>query len=199
VDLDANHSPSTADPGATVDTTSADRPEPLAADQLMPLIYDELRGLAAGWLRDEAPGHTLQATALVNEAYLRLLGRDPGREWEGRAHFFASAARAMRRILVEHARAKRRVKRGGGLARRPLELDLLVAPEDPETLLGLDEALGRLEAVDEQAAQVVQLRMFAGLTVKQAAEVLGVSRRTVDYSWAYARAWLLADLRGRPH
>jgi RNA polymerase sigma factor (TIGR02999 family) len=169
--------------------------DPRAPEQLLPLVYEELRRLAARKIAQEKPGQTLQATALVHEAYLRLVD-DQARRWESRGHFFAAAAEAMRRILVENARAKKRLKRGGGLARRDYDPDSLVAPERPEPLLALDEALTRLAAADPQAAEVVQLRVFAGLTVKEAAKVLGVSPRTVDHAWAYARAWLLADLRG---
>jgi RNA polymerase sigma factor (TIGR02999 family) len=168
-----------------------------AAEQLLPLVYQELRRLATRKIAQEKPGHTLQATALVHEAYLRLVD-DHGQRWDSRGHFFAAAAEAMRRILVENARAKKRLKRGGGLARREFDPDCLVAPELPEALLALDEALTRLAAADAQAAEVVQLRVFAGLTVKEAAKVLGVSARTVDHAWAYARAWLLAELQDEP-
>ena len=168
-----------------------------AAEQLLPLVYEELRRLASRKLAQEKPGQTLQATALVHEAYLRLVD-DQARRWESRGHFFAAAAEAMRRILVENARAKQRLKRGGGRARREFDPDSLAAPERPEALLDLDEALTRLAAVDRQAAEVVQLRVFAGLTVKEAAKVLGVAPRTVDHAWAYARAWLLAELQDEP-
>ena len=171
--------------------------DPRAAEQLLPLVYEELRRLAARKLAREKPGQTLQATALVHEAYLRLVD-DQARRWESRGHFFAAAAEAMRRILVENARAKQRLKRGGGRARQEYDPDCLAAPERPEELLALDEALTRLAAADRQAAEVVQLRVFAGLTVKQAAKVLGVSPRTVDHAWAYARAWLLAALHDGP-
>ena len=169
--------------------------DPQAAEQLLPMVYDELRRLAALKIAREKPGQTLQATALVHEAYLRLVDVEAARRWDGRGHFFAAAAEAMRRILVENARAKNRMKRGGGLARREFDPDALVVPEVPEALLALDEALTRLAAADGQAAEVVQLRVFAGLTVKEAAKVLGVSPRTVDHAWAYARAWLLAELQ----
>jgi RNA polymerase sigma factor (TIGR02999 family) len=168
-----------------------------ATEQLLPLVYEELRRLAARQMAQEKKGQTLQATALVHEAYLRLVD-DRGRRWESRGHFFAAAAEAMRRVLVENARAKKRLKRGGGLAKREFDPDLLVAPELPDDLLALDEALTRLAAADRQAADVVQLRVFAGLTVKEAARVLGVSPRTVDHAWAYARAWLLAELQDGP-
>ena len=167
-----------------------------AAGQLLPLVYDELRRLAGARLAREAPGQTLQPTALVHEAYLRLVGGDPGRPWQGRAHFFAAAAESMRRILVENARRKARRKRGGGRPRADLDPDQLAAPGADADLLALDDALTRLAARDPQAAELVKLRHFAGLTVPQAAEVLGVSPRTADRLWAYARAWLFRDLGG---
>jgi len=167
--------------------------DPQAAEKLLPLVYDELRHLAARRLAKEKPGQTLQATALVHEAYLRLVD-DDARRWDSRGHFFAAAAEAMRRILVENARAKKRFKRGGDHARQEFDPDRLVAPEMPGELLALDEAMTRLTTADPQAAEVVQLRVFVGLTVKEVAEVLGVSSRTVDNVWAYARAWLLAEL-----
>jgi RNA polymerase sigma factor (TIGR02999 family) len=172
--------------------------EPGAAAQLLPLVYDELRQLAAARLAREAPGQTLQPTALVHEAYLRLVGGDQTRGWDGRGHFFAAAAVAMRRILVEEARRKRRHRHGGGRARRDLDPDRLASPEsaDPDDLLALDEALARLAAREPEAAAVVSLRFFAGLTVRQAAEALGIAPRTADFHWAYARAFLLAELRG---
>ena len=166
-----------------------------AAARLLPLVYDELRQLAARKMAQEKPGQTLQATALVHEAYLRLVDPEGARRWDSRGHFYAAAAEAMRRILVENARAKNRIKRGGGLARRDFDPDDLLAPEVPESLLALDEALTRLATADRQASDVVQLRVFAGLTVKEAAKVLDVSPRTVDHAWAYARAWLLAELK----
>ncbi len=167
--------------------------DPAAAEQLLPLVYDELRRLAARRLAHERPGQTLDATALVHEAYLRLVG---DQQFEGRGHFFAAAAEAMRRILIESARRKRSQKRGGGLVRREYDPSQLAAPEDPDDLLALDEALGKLATMDAQAAQLVRLRYFAGLTVKQAAEVMGVSPRTADFLWAYARAWLRLELGG---
>jgi len=165
----------------------------LAAEQLLPLVYDELRQLAAQRLARERPNHTLQATALVHEAYLRLVD-DHARRWDSRGHFFAAAAEAMRRILVENARAKKRLKRGGGRVRADFGPDDLAGAEMPEDLLELDEALIRLRAADPQAAEVVQLRVFAGMSVKEIAQIVGVSSRTVDKVWAYARAWLLAAL-----
>jgi RNA polymerase sigma factor (TIGR02999 family) len=171
--------------------------DPSAASQLLPLVYDQLRALAAHKLAHEHPGQTLQPTALVHEAYLRLVGSDSRpEEWEGRQHFFAAAAEAMRRILVENARRKHRHKRGGGRAAQALEPDQVAAPEVSEDLLALDEALTRLAHVNPRAAQLVHLRYFGGLTIQQAAEVLDISSRTADADWAYARAWLLAAIRG---
>jgi RNA polymerase sigma factor (TIGR02999 family) len=167
-----------------------------AAEQLMPLIYNELRGLAARLMAHERPGQTLTATALVHEAYLRLVGPGPGQGWEGRGHFFSVAAEAMRRILVENARRKRTQKRGGDLQRQELCADAVALPEVSEDVLALDEALEKLTATDRQAGELVRLRYFAGLTVKEAAEVMGISPRTADARWAYARAWLLAELQG---
>jgi RNA polymerase sigma factor (TIGR02999 family) len=176
-----------------------DRPSPPVTDQAFALVYTELRRLAARRLAAEAPGQTLDATALVHEAYLRLVAsgdasapRDP--RWANRAHFFAAAAEAMRRILVEAARRKARRKRGGGRHRADLDPDQLPVPD--ADLLALDDALTRLAARDPQAAELVKLRHFAGLTVPQAAEILGVSPRTADRLWAYARVWLFRDLGG---
>ena len=171
--------------------------DPKAAGQLLPLVYDELRKLAAARLAAEKPGQTLQATALVHEAYLRLVGPDAGQPWNGRGHFFAAAAEAMRRILVEYARRKGRMKRGGGAAR--LDLDVVVsqaAGPDPDDLLAVDEALARLAADHPRAAALVKLRFFAGLTGDQTAEALGIAPRTADALWAYARAWLFDHLGG---
>jgi RNA polymerase sigma factor (TIGR02999 family) len=165
--------------------------DPVAAEQLLPLVYDELRKLAAAKLAHEAPGQTLQATALVHEVYLRLVDTDKVQHWDSRGHFFAAAAEAMRRILVESARRKRALKRGGGQARQALDEIEIAAPEVPDDLLALDEALSQLALADPQAAELVKLRYFGGLTVKQAAELLGVSPRTADFLWTYARAWLL--------
>ena len=169
--------------------------DPRAAAELLPLVYDELRQLAAARLAGEKAGQTLQPTALVHEAYLRLVG---DQQFEGRGHFFAAAAEAMRRVLVEQARRKGSRKRGGGLKRRDLDPSEVAAPEADDDLLALDEALTRLAAADPQAAELVKLRYFGGLTIKQAAEALGVSPRTADAWWAYARAWLLAELQGPP-
>jgi RNA polymerase sigma factor (TIGR02999 family) len=175
--------------------STLERGETHAASQLLPLVYTELRKLAAQRLSREAPGQTLQPTALVHEAYLRLVGEAGAQRWEGRAHFFAAAAEAMRRILVENARRKRSLKRGGELARRRLDPDEIACAEISEDVLALDEALDRLAATDPPAAELVKLRYFAGLSIKEAAEALGVSARTADSYWCYARAWLLAELQ----
>jgi RNA polymerase sigma factor (TIGR02999 family) len=169
--------------------------DPHAASQLLPLVYDELRQLAAQRLAHEKPGQTLQATALVHEAYLRLVGGGEGQHWAGRRHFFAAAAEAMRRILIDNARRKRRHKRGGGLVRRELDTECLAAPVPSEDLLVLNEALDKLATSEPQVAELVKFRYFAGLTIEQAAGLLGVSPRTADSWWAYARAWLLAELQ----
>src|SRR5215510_10473053 len=171
--------------------------DPSAASQLLPLVYDELRKLAAHRLAHQAPGQTLQPTALVHEAYLRLVGDPGGSDWDNRGHFFAAAAEAMRRILVEDARRKGRRKRGGGLTRLDLDAAEQVAgPEVREDLLALDEALTKLASVDPQAAELVQLRYFAGLSIPEAAKALGVSPRTADRLWAFARVWLLREVGG---
>src|SRR4051812_31845101 len=175
--------------------SAIDRGEPEAAERLLPLVYDELRKLAAQRLAHEKPGQTLQATALVHEAYLRLVGADdPG--WDGRGHFFAAAAEAMRRILVDNARRKATARAGGGRARLDLA-DVEPAISDPRVdLLALDEALPAREARDRRKADLVRLRFFAGLTVEQAAEALGVSASTADNDWAYAKGWLRMAMRG---
>jgi RNA polymerase sigma factor (TIGR02999 family) len=161
-----------------------------AAANLLPLVYDELRKLAAARLADEKPGQTLQPTALVHEAYLRLVGDGRPRGWDGRGHFFAAAAEAMRRILVENARRRMRQKRGGERARVDLEAVAPAAPALDEDLLDLDEALSRFAEADPTAAELVKLRYFAGLSIPQAAEALGIGARSADRLWAYARAWL---------
>jgi RNA polymerase sigma factor (TIGR02999 family) len=168
--------------------------EPEAAARLLPLVYDELRKLAAHKLADEAPGQTLQPTALVHEAYLRLVGSEDEARWDNRGHFFAAAAEAMRRILIDSARRKRTGKHGGDRRREPL--DDVVAPQRSEELLALDEALTRLAAQDPDKARLVELRYFAGLTGEQAARVLGISPATADRHWAFARAWLQTEVRG---
>ena len=172
--------------------------DPTAAAELLPLVYDELGKLAAARLADERPGQTLQATALVHEAYLRLVGGGRPQDWNGRGHFFAAAAEAMRRILVEAARHKRSQKAGGG--RQRLALDDVEPPaEGPDTdLIALDEALEKLERKDPRKARLVKLRFFAGLTVDQAARTLGISPSTADEDWAYARSWLRLEIGGRP-
>lgn len=170
--------------------------EPKAASQLLPLVYDELRRLAARKLAAEPARQTLQATALVHEAYLRLVDKDRQQRWDGRGHFFAAAAEAMRRILVENARRKNARKRGGGRDRADIDLTNLTAPELREDILDLDNALNKLAATDKSAADLVNLRYFAGLTLPEAAELLGISPRTADRLWAYARAWLHQEIEG---
>jgi RNA polymerase sigma factor (TIGR02999 family) len=166
---------------------------PHAAEQLLPLVYEELRKLAAQRLMHETPGQTLQATALVHEAYLRLLDGEKNQYWDCRNHFFAAAAEAMRRILVESARRKQRLKHGGGRVREQ-EAEEIAYPERPEWLLALDEALDRLATTSPQAATLVQLRYFAGLSNAEAASSLGISPRKANQIWAYARAWLKEEL-----
>jgi RNA polymerase sigma factor (TIGR02999 family) len=176
---------------------AASRGDAGAAASLLPLVYDELRRLAAARLAHEAPGLTLQATALVHEAYLRLVGDDPGRPWDGRGHFFAAAAEAMRRILVEQARSRGRLKRGGGLTRTPIDPDELGSIGiDADELLALDDALRKFESVDPAKAALVKLRYFSGLSVPKAAESLGLSLATAERHWAYARAWLRLEVGG---
>ncbi len=175
---------------------AAEAGEPHAAAQLLPLVYDELRRLAAHRLAHEAPGQTLTPTALVHEAYLRLVGARGAAPWDGRGHFFAAAAEAMRRILVEQARRKRRLKHGGGRARRRVEEAELLAPEPQEDVLALDAALTELRQTDRAAAELVELRYFGGLPVADAATILGVSRRTAERLWTFARAWLRDRVQG---
>ena len=166
-----------------------------ASDQLLPLVYHELRQLAAARLSQEKPGQTLQATALVHEAYLRLVGADGGERWNGRAHFFGAAAEAMRRILVDEARRKGRHKRGGQWQRRDLELAAPAVNGLNVDLLALDEALDELACGEPAKAELVKLRYFAGMTLAEAADVLGISSATADRHWKYARAWLADRLR----
>jgi RNA polymerase sigma factor (TIGR02999 family) len=166
-----------------------------AADQLLPLVYGELRRLAAEKLGQEKPGQTLQATALVHEAYLRLVDPDTARHWDSRGHFFAAAAESMRRILIDIARHKQSLKAGGGLARENLDEIDIAAPEPGEDVLALDEALEKLSAADKTAAELVRLRFFAGLSIPEAAEILGISPRSADRLWAYARAWLHREIK----
>ena len=168
--------------------------DPSAAEQLLPLVYDELRKLAAANMARERPGQTLQATALVHEAYVRLVGSETEQSYRDRGHFFATASTAMRRILIDNARAKKSEKRGGGLVREGLG-DVAAASPDDE-LLALHEALGLLATEDPLKAQLVELRYFGGLTGDQAADVLGISPSTADRHWVFARAWLQAKVRG---
>jgi RNA polymerase sigma factor (sigma-70 family) len=201
--------------GVTQILEAIDRGDQTAAEQLLPLVYHELRKLAAARLAQEKPGQTLQATALVHEAYLRLVGpgigsqesgvkrelspaipdsRSPTPVFDSRGHFFAAAAEAMRRILVERARRRHREKHGGGLVRKDLDSVDLAAPEMTDDLLALDEALTKLAATDERAAQLVKLRYFAGVSLPQVAQSLGIAPRTADRLWAYARAFLHAEI-----
>lgn len=166
-----------------------------AAEKLLPLVYEELRKLAAARLAQERAGQTLQATALVHEAYLRLVDVNQAQHFRSRGHFFAAAAEAMRRILVDQARKRQSQKRGGGLLRQPISGLEIEAPEPAVDVLALNEALERFEQVDEAAARLVKLRYFAGLTIPQAAEALDISTTTADRHWAYARAWLHAELK----
>ena len=166
-----------------------------AAEKLLPLVYDELRKLAATKMAQENPGQTLQATALVHEAYIRLVDVDKAQHWDSRGHFFSAAAEAMRRILVDQARRKGSERRGGGLKRHALEHAEIASPEPSLDVVAVNEALARFERIDKLKADLVKLRYFAGLTIPQAAEALGVSSATADRYWAYARAWLHAELK----
>jgi RNA polymerase sigma factor (TIGR02999 family) len=171
--------------------------DPAAADELLPLVYDELRKLAAVKLAQEKPGQTLEATALVHEAYLRLVDVNKAQHWDGRGHFFAAAAESMRRILVDNALRKKTVKRGGDRNRADLS-DVAPAIEPPEDdLIALNEALDHLAEIEPQTAQLVKLRYFAGLTNKQSAELLGISPRKADSLWAYAKVWLHERITGK--
>jgi RNA polymerase sigma factor (TIGR02999 family) len=174
--------------------SAIDRGDRLAAEQLLPLVYDELRKLAALRLAQENPGQTLQPTALVHEAYLRLVDTEKVHQWDSRGHFFAAAAEAMRRILLNQARDKKRLKRGGGWRRVDLEHLSAVKDASDEDLLALEEALLSLEKENESCAQLVKLRFFTGLTLEDAASSLGLPRRTADRYWAFARAWLYQAL-----
>lgn len=168
--------------------------KPDAADQLIPVVYDELRRLANSYMRREREGHTLQATALVHEAYMKLV-EQRAVNWQSRAHFFGIAAQIMRRLLVDHARGRLRDKRGGGQFVVPLENALVFSPEQSSGLIELDGALDRLATMDARQARIVELRFFAGLTVEEAAEVLGVSPKTVKRDWSVAKAWLHGELK----
>jgi RNA polymerase sigma factor (TIGR02999 family) len=164
--------------------------EPSAAEALLPLVYDELRNLAAQKMAQENPGQTLQATALVHEAYLRLVDVEQKQRWDGRGHFFAAAAEAMRRILVERARRKKALKHGGGRLRLDAATAAIVAPESDDDLVAIDEALERLATLDAVKAELVKLRYFAGLTIEECAAALGISCATAKRYWAYSRVWL---------
>jgi len=169
-----------------------------AAEKLLPLVYDELRRLATQKMAQEKPGQTLQATALVHEAYLRLVDAEHVPHWDSRGHFFAAAAEAMRRILVDQARRRASLKHGGGLAREPLDESAIAAPEIPGDVVAMDEALTKLSVHDSQAAELIKLRFFTGLTIRESADILGISSRSANDVWAYARAWLINELSGRP-
>lgn len=166
-----------------------------AAEQLMPMVYDELHQVAERMLRHESRGHTLQPTALVNEAYLRLVGQT-NVDWQGKTHFFAIGAKMMRRILVDHARQKKSQKRGGRFHRIALSEDLCVSNSNDEDVLAIEEALAKLEKLDSRQAKIVELRFYGGLSVHEVAEVLGVSKRTVESDWTMVRAWLRRELIG---
>jgi RNA polymerase sigma factor (TIGR02999 family) len=182
-------------PDITLVLSALEQGDPSAAGQLLPLVYDELRRLAAARLAQEPAGQTLQATALVHEAYLRLTGTEPAAGWSGRAHFFAAAAEAMRRILVENARRKQTQKRGGGSPRTDVGLDQILLPEPNEELLAVHEVLDEFATVDSQAAQLVKLRYFTGLSMPEAAAALGLPLRSAERQWTYAKAWLFRRLR----
>ena len=175
--------------------TAIEQGDARAADELLPLVYQELRQLAAQRMKQEKPGQTLQATALVHEAYIRLVGSE-SQNWDGRTHFFAAAAEAMRRILIDNARRKKSLKHGGG--RKRIDLDEAVLADDSDIgsddLIALDEALERLSKIDKVKADLVKLRYFAGLTSEQAAQLLGISQSTADRYWAYARSWLRLEI-----
>lgn len=195
-------------PGRTLDSHNGNvtrilnelqRGDGAGAEQLLPLVYDELRRLAAHKMAQESPGHTLQRTALVHEAYLRLVADGGARCWDSRGHFFAAAAEAMRRILIEAARRKATHKHGGDLVRIEMSENVLgESVDESDNLLALDEALHRLQQVDGEAYQLVMLRYFAGLTVDEAAAAIGVSPRTAKRNWSYARAWLKREIERKP-
>lgn len=173
---------------------AAQQGDPTAADQLLPLVYEELRRLAAHKMANEAAGQTLQPTALVHEAWLRLVGNEK-QKWDGRAHFFAAAAEAMRRILIDRARRKRAVRHGGNQQRLDIQEDDLASPTDDDQLLAVSEALDKLTAQHKVEAELVKLRYFVGMTNDEAADVLGISPRTAKYYWTHARAWLFREIR----
>jgi RNA polymerase sigma factor (TIGR02999 family) len=198
VSVDVTASPAGIIMGAMKEATKIlsqiEHGEPVAAEQLLLLLYSELRELAAAKLAHEKPGQTLQPTALVHEAYLRLVDVDNQQRWDSRGHFFAAAAEAMRRILIENARRRQRQKHGGEFERVELNESALGGSIPDERLLTIDESLERLAAEDRQAAELVKLRFFAGFSISEAAEILGVSRSNAYAQWAYARAWLQCDL-----
>lgn len=169
--------------------------DPRASAELLPIVYEELRRLAAAQMAHERPDHTLDATALVHEAYVRLVVPGEDKPWQSRAHFYRAAAEAMKRILIENARRRRQVKRGAALIRQQLDPDILASPEPDDDVEALSEALDKLAETQPNAAQIVRLRYFAGLTLREASAAIGVSPRTADSYWAYARAWLLAKLK----
>ncbi len=179
-------------------SNAIDHGDPHAAEQLLPLVYDELRELAAAKLAQEKPGQTLQATALVHEAYLRLCNADRLQHWDSRSHFFAAAAEAMRRILIDNARRKHRPKHGGGRNRVSLDDALCLDKAVDDDLLALDEALAKLSCEEPAKAELVKLHYFAGLTLEQAGKLMGISHRTAKRHWAYARAWLYAAICDTP-
>lgn len=178
--------------------TAVQRGDALAADQLLPLVYEELRTLAASKMAQERPGQTLQATALVHEAFVRLIDVQNAQKWNSRSHFYAAAAEAMRRILVENARRRQQLKRGGQFQRTEMDDVPIVAENIQDDLIALDRALTRLASVDPEAARLVQMRYFTGLTIPEAAENLGISPRSADRIWAFARAWLHREISGSP-
>jgi RNA polymerase sigma factor (TIGR02999 family) len=171
-----------------------DSGDPAASDELLPLVYDELRRLAAQRLSREKPGQTLQATALVHEAFVRLVGTDIARQWNSRGHFFGAAAEAMRQLLIERARHKKRIRHGGGRQRIDLDTQLCISADGDDTLLAINDALEHLAASDPEIAQIVKLRYFAGLTLEETAATTNLSVRTVSRHWSYARAWLYRQL-----
>ncbi|MHB8974087.1 MAG: ECF-type sigma factor [Pirellulaceae bacterium] len=186
--------PARATGDVTLILSRIEQGDPSATPELLPLVYEELRKLASAWLAQEKPGQTLQATALVHEAYIRLVDADKAQHWDSRGHFFAAAAEAIRRILVENARKKVRVRHGGALRRIELD-DVVSAAERPsEELLSLDEALTRFAVLEPEKAKFVKLRYFAGFSIDEAADLTGISRTTAKRYWTYARAWLLAEL-----
>jgi RNA polymerase sigma factor (TIGR02999 family) len=174
--------------------SAIEKGDPSAAAELLPLVYEELRKLAAARLAQEKPGQTLQATALVHEAYVRLVAGHEERHWKSRGHFFVAAAEAMRRLLVENARRKGRQKRGGEFQRQSISVDAVAGAAPNAELLAVDEALDKLETTNRTAAELVKLRYFAGCTIPEAAEKLGISPRRADQIWAYARSWLMAEI-----